>query len=123
MGSQGGDSASELSYQRDFGHAAMILEKKGGVRGFLSWFEPLAARPGGVIDTMSVICCSAASSPSSGPYGFGEGFDLPFNPLTGAVRQDVFGRWLERDPVRMLDRPRTLDAARSMRAIFLDAGL
>jgi enterochelin esterase family protein len=124
LGSHAGDSAFELSYLRDFGHAAMILEKKGGVRGFLSWFEELPAKPGGLFDTLMLLCCSAAWSPSpTGPYGFGEGFDLPFHPLTGALRDDVWSRWLERDPVRMLDKRLVLDAARSMRAIFLDAGL
>src|SRR5262249_15223575 len=124
LGSHAGDSAFELSYVRDFGHAAMILEKKGGVRGFLSWFEEAPAKPGSVIDTMMLLCCSAAWSPTAhGPYGFGEGFELPFHPLTGALRDDVFGRWLERDPVRMLSKSGPLDAARSLRAIFLDAGL
>ena len=38
----------------------------------------------------------------------------------GRLVDDVWARWLERDPVRMA--PRHADALRSMRRIYLDAG-
>jgi enterochelin esterase family protein len=72
---------------------------------------------------MSNICCAAAWSPTSGPYGYGEGFDLPFDLRTGALRPDVWSRWLAWDPVRMLDNPTHLAACRRMQKVFLDAGL
>jgi hypothetical protein len=45
---------------------------------------------------------------------------LPFDPATGELLQDVWERWLEKDPVRMV--PAHADALRSMRAIYIDAG-
>jgi Putative esterase len=45
---------------------------------------------------------------------------LPFELDTGRLIDDVWARWLERDPVRMA--PRHGDALRSMRRIYLDAG-
>ncbi len=45
---------------------------------------------------------------------------LPFDPATGVLRQDVWERWLNEDPVRMA--PLYADALRSMRAIYIDAG-
>src|SRR2546430_13490558 len=45
---------------------------------------------------------------------------LPFDTATGALKPDVFARWLAWDPVRMV--PSYADALRSMRAIWIDAG-
>jgi hypothetical protein len=46
--------------------------------------------------------------------------DLPFDPATGAIRPDVWQRWLDWDPVRMA--PAHADALRGLRAIWIDAG-
>src|SRR4030095_16180048 len=45
---------------------------------------------------------------------------LPFDPATGRLREEVWQRWLEMDPVRMA--PKHAEALRSMRAVYLDAG-
>jgi S-formylglutathione hydrolase FrmB len=45
---------------------------------------------------------------------------LPYEPATGELIPEVWERWLERDPVRMV--PGHADALRSMRAIYIDAG-
>lgn len=123
LASHAGDSAFELSYLRELPTTILHLEKRGGLRAFLEWFEAQPTKSNRAIEVMSHVCCAAAWSPSaSGPYGFGSGFEWPLNPLTGAIRDDVWSRWLAFDPVRLLDEPRVLDAARSLRAIFLDAG-
>jgi hypothetical protein len=48
------------------------------------------------------------------------GVDLPFDPRTGVLRPEVWQRWLDWDPVRMV--PRYAGALRSLRAIWIDAG-
>ena len=45
---------------------------------------------------------------------------LPFDPATGRLDPDVWERWLEHDPVRMV--AGHADALRSLRAIYIDAG-
>jgi enterochelin esterase-like enzyme len=45
---------------------------------------------------------------------------MPYEVETGRLIDDVWGRWLELDPVRMA--PRHADELRSMRRIYLDAG-
>jgi S-formylglutathione hydrolase FrmB len=121
VASHAGDCAFELSYQREFGHTLVALERRGGIRPFLEWFEQQPNKPGHTIDVMSNLCCAAAWSPNAGPYGFGQGFDLPFDRRTGALIDEVWALWLKEDPLRMVDRH--LDALRSLSAIFLDAGL
>jgi len=62
------------------------------------------------------------------PYGYAACYSadedgtvrLPYDVDTGRLDDEVWARWLEMDPVRMI--PRHADAMRSMRAIWLDAG-
>ena len=50
----------------------------------------------------------------------GTEFDLPFDLETGEMRDDVWSRWLEHDPVRMVGK--YVEALRSLRLLFIDAG-
>jgi hypothetical protein len=45
---------------------------------------------------------------------------LPYDPATGELIPEVWARWLEKDPVRMVKDH--ADELRSMRAIYIDAG-
>ena len=46
--------------------------------------------------------------------------ELPFEPRNGVIREDVWQRWLDWDPVRMV--PKYADAVQSLRGIWIDAG-
>jgi hypothetical protein len=46
--------------------------------------------------------------------------ELPFDPVTGAPLPEVWQRWLDWDPVRMV--PGHAEAIRSLRAVWIDAG-
>ena len=48
------------------------------------------------------------------------GLALPFELPSGRVRDDVWARWLEHDPVRFV--PRALDAYRRLASVFVDCG-
>ena len=123
-GSHAGDGAFEISYLRELPHTVLKLEKRGGLGAFLRWFEAQPTKGQQAFEVMSHVCCAAAWSPSpTGPYGFGEGFELPVNLLTAAIRDDVWARWLAWDPVRMVDHARHRAALGQMRAIYLDAGI
>ena len=45
---------------------------------------------------------------------------MPFDPHCGVLREEVWQRWLDWDPVRMA--PRYAEALGSLRAVWLDAG-
>ena len=87
------------------------------IEGFLDAFrraEKKSYEQGHVLMTMA---CAAAYSPDDdSPVGF----VLPFDPHTGAIRPDVWDRWLSFDPVRMVDRH--ADALRRARLLFIDCG-
>jgi hypothetical protein len=46
--------------------------------------------------------------------------ELPFDPVTGVLRPEVWQRWLDWDPVRMV--PRHAAALRGLRGIWIDSG-
>src|SRR6185503_11408149 len=58
--SHAGDSAFDLSYLKEFGRTLLTLEKRGGIRGFLAWFDAQPMKPGSAIEVMSNLCCAAA---------------------------------------------------------------
>jgi S-formylglutathione hydrolase FrmB len=113
LATHAGDALFEVCYQPEFAHVARSLRNDydGSYERF---WEDFRSRPAfSRKDDMWLVntYCMAAC------YSAGE---LPFTVSTGELRRDVFDRWLEWDPVRMVQRH--ADALRSMRAIWIDAG-
>ena len=64
-----------------------------------------------------MIGMSACYSPNAeSPWGF----DLPFDLETGEMREDVWQRWLEHDPVRLVEK--SVENLKSLKLLYLDAG-
>lgn len=63
---------------------------------------------------VNFIGMSACYSPD------GEAFDIPFDLETGEMRVDVWNRWLEHDPVRLVERHE--QNLKSLNLLFIDAG-
>ncbi len=121
LASHAGDCAFELSYRRELPLAAAAIDRDGGLAGFLARFDAAASKSSSDIETLSIVCCAAAWSPSPhGPYGVGLGIDLPFEPRTGALRQEVWARWLARDPLATVEAAR--GALGKLALLFIDAG-
>jgi S-formylglutathione hydrolase FrmB len=119
--SHAGDALFECSYQREFPTIARTLRDsyEGSYEVF---FQRVAeadrfdwSQFGPPFEMYGYAC---AYSPD--PDRPGEAL-LPFEISTGRLIPDVWEQWLEWDPVRMA--PRHPDALRSMRRIYLDAGL
>ncbi len=69
---------------------------------------------------LGMLCYGAAYAPNPDAP---RGFDLPIDSETGVLDEAVWARWLEWDPLRMIDRPEYLEAWRSMKYLYLDCGL
>jgi len=66
---------------------------------------------------LNTIGMSACYSPNpDSPLGF----DLPFDLKTGEIRWDVWERWLEHDPVRLVEK--TAENLKSLKLLYIDAG-
>jgi enterochelin esterase-like enzyme len=119
--SHAGDCAFDMTYRSGLPTTAALLDRLGGVQAFLQRFESSAKKSGSDIEALSIVCCAAAWSPHArGPYGPGLGFDLPMELRTGALREDVWARWLAFDPLTRVAEHAT--ALRSLRLLYLDAG-
>jgi enterochelin esterase-like enzyme len=112
-----GDMGFEYCYLPDFPAAMIQLEKHGGLAGFLEAFDRAPKKSSEFMQTLNIIAMSACygPNPAAGPHRF----DLPFDERTGALREQVWSRWLAWDPVRMVDRH--ADALRRV-ALFIDCG-
>jgi len=118
MASHSGDMYFEYCYKPDIVRAIGALRKLGGLDKFWDEIPTIRPKDKNFHDALNVVAMAACYSPNpAAPHGF----DLPFDPETGELREDVWQRWLEWDPVYLIDKH--LDALRSLRLIYLDAGL
>jgi S-formylglutathione hydrolase FrmB len=119
LASHAGDAAFEYCYLPDFPRAAAALEGSDPA----AWFQGMLRRarqtkPRGDDHTvLNVLAMSAAYSPRAGaPLGL----DLPFQPGSARLREEVWQRWLAHDPVRFV--PRALDCFARLRSVYVDCG-
>jgi S-formylglutathione hydrolase FrmB len=117
LATHAGDALYELSYIPDFGPAARLLRDYDG--DIWRWWDDFRSRVSFtkaadlvLLGLLGVAACFSAHEDGT--------VDLPFDARTGALRPEVWERWLDWDPVRMA--PRYAGALRSLRAIWIDAG-
>jgi enterochelin esterase family protein len=97
--SHSGDTNFRGSFGTSFPWAQRTLETYGGdVAAFVAAFEQKHKRSHAEYATIEMLGYAAAYSPRAAePFAV----DLPFDAYTGAIREDVFARWLAYDPVEM----------------------
>jgi hypothetical protein len=117
LATHSGDALYELCYVPEFGKAARYLREYD--HDIQAWWKDFRSRTSFTKEAdqslLVVLGCTACFS--AAPDGTPE---LPFDPRTGVLLPDVWQRWLDWDPVRMVDRYR--DALLSLRGIWIDAG-
>ena len=117
LATHAGDSLYELSYIPEFGKAVRHLRPYDG--DIFAWWADFQSRTsftkegdGLVLMLLGVSACFSARADATP--------DLPFDQRSGVVRDEVWQRWLDWDPVRMVER--YADALRSLHSIWIDAG-
>src|SRR5262245_24313162 len=118
VASHSGDMYFEFGYLPDIAKAATIIMTAGGLDRFLTAFDamPKKSRDAGM--AMNIVAMASCYGPDPAePHGFA----LPFDPKTGELRTAVFDRWLEWDPVRMIERHEK--ALRALRLLWFDCGI
>lgn len=114
--STSGDCYFELGYLPDFPKAFRAIE--GDPRKLVAKFWDEEAKKGkDDFSALNVIGMSACYSPNPESE---LGFDLPFDLETGEIRQDVWARWLENDPVRLAED--SAENLKSLKLLYIDAG-
>lgn len=121
VASHSGDIYFEFGYVPDLAKLHANLMRFGGLEGFIEQIpiiKPKSHDP--FFSVLGMLCYGAAFAPNPAAP---RGFDMPIDMETGALREDVWQRWLAWDPIRMIDNPEYIQAWRQMRYIYLDCGL
>ncbi len=120
-----GDMYFEYCYKADFvkflnAAGRLNLTTPESLGQFLIRFYPkMQPKPDHFFALLNIVAMSACYSPNQAlPCGF----DLPFDPITGEVRFDVWQRWLEHDPITMLKNEQHVEALRQLKLLYLDCG-
>lgn len=115
IASHSGDAYFEYVYLPTFPKAIENLRKFSSPKEWLThfWMKENKHHKDDLI-TLNVVGMSAFYSPR------GEDFDLPFDLETGEIIQDVWEKWLEKDPVRLVDK--YIDNIKRLKMFFIDVG-
>lgn len=113
-----GDMCFDYCYRGDVPRFCTQVQRAGGLAGWLERFERSRQKSGDDMATLNVLGMAAAYSPNPATPPFG--IDLPCDLESGAFREDVWRRWLEHDPLVLLERHAA--ALRSLRLLYLDCG-
>ncbi|HXV52772.1 MAG TPA: alpha/beta hydrolase-fold protein [Solirubrobacterales bacterium] len=116
LGDVSGDAAFEYCYLPDLPLAWAALRDHDSIEEFWEAMLDDPSPSESTFAAVNVIAMAACYSP--GPGGEPE---LPFAREDCSLREQVWERWLELDPVRMIDRH--LETLGSMRAISLECGI
>ncbi len=123
VASNAGDALFELCYPPDFWIAFREIRAEGGPEPLLRriFTRPISGfGPGAPLaKTLSVFAYASCYSPRAHEPGR---FDLPFDAENGAMRDDVWVKWLAADPVRMVAKDPYRDAVRRLRYLYVDGG-
>lgn len=121
VASHSGDIYFEFGYLPDMARLHANLQRFGGLEGYIEQiptYKPKDHNP--FFSVLGMLCYGAAFAPNPAAH---RGFDMPIDMETGALREDVWARWLAWDPVRMIDQADNIAAWRQMNYIYLDCGL
>ena len=117
LATHSGDALYEYSYIPEFAKSARHLRNCDG--DIWRWWDDFRSRIAFtkradqmLLGMLGVAACFSASADGTA--------ELPFDSRTGVIREDVWQRWLDWDPVRMA--PKYTGALQSMRGIWIDAG-
>ena len=113
-----GDMYFEYCYLPDVAKFCTQIQQGGGLGPWLERFEGRRQKSHDDMLALNMLGMSAAYSPNPDTPPFG--IDVPCDLETGAFREEVWRRWLEHDPIRMLEA--RAEALRSMRLVYLDCG-
>ncbi len=112
-----GDMFFELCYGRDFPEFCNSVNSAGGTLAFWNQFAAQVKKKSSDFAALNILAMAACYSPdSSAPLGI----SLPVDLETCQRIPQVWARWLDWDPVELLDRYG--DHLRGLRLLYLDCG-
>jgi len=118
IASHSGDMCFEYCYRGDVPKLLTGIQRGGGLEPWLTAFEAAVQKKGDDFTVLNMVGMAASYSPNPMVRPFG--IDLPCDLETGEFREDVWRRWLEQDPLTLVERH--AEALRSLKLLYLDCG-
>lgn len=116
VASHSGDMYFESCYKPFFWKALNVINKHGGLQGFLRAFDAMPKKVPDAVEALTILV-SMAMAYSANPDG---SYELPVDLHRGELRDAVWSRWLQWDPVYMVER--YADGLRAMKLIYIECG-
>jgi enterochelin esterase-like enzyme len=117
IGSHAGDAAFEVSMRPMLTSAAIAIDLAGGLATFAEEIPVSGPKNATQFDAIFVLAAGASYSPDAAAFPFAQ---IPINPATGELDDDVWARWLGHDPLQRIDT--SAAALQTMSLIYVDAG-
>jgi enterochelin esterase family protein len=118
IGSHAGDALFEVSLRPTFTAVATVLDREGGLVPFAARMREQGPRGDADFEAIALLAYAAAYAPNmASPFPH---CDIPFDVSTGLLIAAAWSRFLDHDPVALLER--FPDAMRRASFVFVDAG-
>jgi S-formylglutathione hydrolase FrmB len=115
-----GDLGFRLAHTAELPVLMNAIQEHGSVEALVEAFDAATKKKTGRwIAPLSVLAYAAAYSPDPSKA---LGIALPFDLETGQIDEAVFQRWLQWDPVEMIDIEAHQSALKQLRLLFVDCG-
>jgi enterochelin esterase family protein len=113
-----GDSAFDSCYLNDIPRFVQAMERYNySVEEFVRQIPDIQPKDDSFDIILNLVAMSACYAPNpDAPLGF----ELPFDPYSGALRPDVWAKFRQHDPVQMVEPYQ--DNLRRLRLAFIDCG-
>lgn len=114
-----GDSAFEYCYLSDVPKFSQAMERYDyNLESFVKVIPTIQPHDHHFMTLLNLTAMAACYSPN--PSVKPLGFELPFDPYSGTLREEVWSKWLQFDPVRMVEP--YLNNLRQLKFAFIDCG-
>ncbi len=114
-----GDAYFEFMALPEIARLHTNLMRYGGLDGLLEDAKQNTPKSQAFYDTVGILTFAATHAPNPDVL---HGFDLPIDMETGALREDVWQRCMQADPVRMVKDEAHASALRNLKELFIDCG-
>jgi len=115
-----GDMAFDIIYRRDL-HAALdsLALHEGSVAVFMDELRAAPKVRGDQFHVLMTLAMAATYDPDpTAPYGV----RLPVDSHTGELDPRRWSRWLEHDPLTLIESPETQASLRALKGLYIDCG-
>jgi len=115
-----GDMGFEVLYRRDLPGALDVLARHGGsVERFLGHLRGAQSIRSNEMHALMVLAMAASYDPDpAAPFGV----VLPLDLHTAELDPQRWARWLEHDPLTLVERPTCRESLERLRALYIDCG-